>query len=218
MTSRESAASVIVWKTDHLKKTKDALAYLKLDLDMAMDENKPTKCRGRARGIIAVWEEGRREKLQINNYLLPGCGRAEILQILTDIATGMRPGNRSSKACAEALEESPCTIKSTRTHWIQAGPHPQEGESPQRQPVSWPKCLGRGFCIEPSLPMPIAPPLLPVPSPDPSSNSDKGSYGLPSLESITGPDSSYESSTSSGTDQKKVKTNIQPVPIILSSF
>ena len=64
MTSRESVASVIMWKANHLEKTKDTLANLKLELDMATDENKPTKCRGRAREIIAVWEEGRREKLQ----------------------------------------------------------------------------------------------------------------------------------------------------------
>ena len=35
---------------------------------MVTDENKPTRCRGRAWGLIAVWEEERREKLQINNY------------------------------------------------------------------------------------------------------------------------------------------------------
>ena len=110
MTLRECAASVIVWKTNHLKNTKDALAYLKWELYMAIDKNKPTKCWAKARGIIAVWEEERREKLQINSYLPPRCGRAKMLQILTEMATGMRPGNRSSKACAEALEESPCTM------------------------------------------------------------------------------------------------------------
>ena len=54
MMSRESVALVIMWQANHLEKMKDALAYLKLGLDMATDENKPTKCRGRARGIIAV--------------------------------------------------------------------------------------------------------------------------------------------------------------------
>ena len=77
---------------------KDTLAYFKLELDMAMSKNKPTKCRGRAKGITAIWEEGRREKLWINGYLPSGHGRAEMLQILTDMATGRRPGNRSSKA------------------------------------------------------------------------------------------------------------------------
>ena len=64
--------------------------------------------------------------------------KAEMLQILTDMATGMRPGNRTSKACAEASEESPCTMGSTRTQWRQAGPYPQEGEPPKRWLVSWP--------------------------------------------------------------------------------
>ena len=68
MMSKESAASVIMWKANHLEKTKYTLAYLKLELDMATDENKPTKCRGRVRGIISVWEEGRRENLWINSY------------------------------------------------------------------------------------------------------------------------------------------------------
>ena len=145
MTSRESVALITMWKTNHLKKMKDTLAYLKLALDMATNENKPTKCRGRARGIIAAWEEKRREKLQINNYLLPGCSRAEMLQILTDMATGRRPENRSSKACSEALEESPCIMESTRTQWRQAGLHPQEEEPPLRWPVLWPKCFRRGF-------------------------------------------------------------------------
>ena len=153
MMSRESVALAIMWKAYHIKKMKDTLAYLKFELDKATDENKPTKCRGRARGIIAVWEERRREKLWINSYLPPRCGRAQMLQILTDMATWMRPGNRSPKACGEDLEENPCTMKSTKTQWRQAGPCPQEGEPPQRWPVLWPKCLGRSFCVELSLPM-----------------------------------------------------------------
>ena len=136
---------------------------------MAMNTNKSTRCRGRARGLIAVWEEERREKLWINNYLPPGHGRAKMPQILTYMTTRMRPGNRPSKACVEALEQNPCTMEFTRTQWRQAGPCSQGGKPPQRQPVSWPKCLGRGFHVEPSLPMPIALSLLPVPSHDPSS-------------------------------------------------
>ena len=31
-------------------------------LDMMTEENKQTKCRGRARGLIAVWDEARREQ------------------------------------------------------------------------------------------------------------------------------------------------------------
>ena len=165
MTSRESVALVIMWKTNHLEKMRDALAYLKLELDMGTDENKPTKCRGRARRIKAVWEEGRREKLQKNSYLPPRHSRAEMLQILTDMAMGMRPENRFSKACAEASEERPCTMESTRTKWRQAGRCLQEGEPPQRQPISWPKCLGRGFCVEPSPTLPKNPPSSTSPIP-----------------------------------------------------
>ena len=82
---------------------------------MAMDENKPTRCRGRAMGLKAVWEEEKRGKLQINNYLLPRCGRAEMLQILTDMATRMTPGDRPSKASTQTLKEGPCNMESTRT-------------------------------------------------------------------------------------------------------
>ena len=60
MTSKESVVLVIMWKVNHLEKMKDALAYLRLELDIAMYKKKPTKCRGRTRGIIAVWEEGMR--------------------------------------------------------------------------------------------------------------------------------------------------------------
>ena len=84
-----------------------------------------------------------------------------MLKILTDMATRMRPGDRPSKALTQALEEVPCNMESIRTQWRQTGPCSQGEEPLQRQPVSWPKCLGRGFhvppVVEPSLSMPIAP-------------------------------------------------------------
>ena len=47
----------------------------------------PLRCRGRARGIVSVWEGEQRQQLQINNYL-PRHGRAETLKILTDQRLG----------------------------------------------------------------------------------------------------------------------------------
>ena len=46
----------------------------------------PSRCRGRARGIVLVWEEEQKQRLQINNHL-PGHGRGET-QILTDQILG----------------------------------------------------------------------------------------------------------------------------------
>ena len=170
---------------------------------MMTDENKPIRCRDRARGLIAVWEEERRGKMQINNYLPPGHSRAETLQILMDMATRIRPGDRLTKALTQALEEGPCNMESTRTQWRQAGPNSQGGEPPQGQPVLWPQCLGRGFCVPPSvepyLPMCIASSYY-SPIPVPSSDSDTGSSRPPFLESITRPESSYEASISSSMD------------------
>ena len=84
------------------------------------------------------------------------------------MATRLRPGDRPYKASTQALEERSCTMESTRTQWRQTGPHPQGGEPPQRLPVLWPKCLGRGLCVpssvKPFLPIPIAP-LFPSPIP-----------------------------------------------------
>ena len=66
------------------------------------NDNKLTKCRGRARELISVWEEERKEKNQlwINTCLPPECGRAETLTILTNMFTrnDWRPGNGPSQA------------------------------------------------------------------------------------------------------------------------
>ena len=84
-----------------------------------------------------------------------------MLKILMGMATRMRPGDRPLQALTQALEEGPCNMESIKTQWRQAGPCSQGVEPLQRQPVLWPKCLGRGFhvppSVEPSLPMPIAP-------------------------------------------------------------
>ena len=56
---------------------------------MTTHDNKLAKCRGRARGLLAVWEEERREKNRcwMNTCPTPGCGRAETLKLLTDMVT-----------------------------------------------------------------------------------------------------------------------------------
>ena len=169
-----------------------------------------TGCRGRARGLVAMWEEERRarNKWWFQNYLLPRHGMAETLEMLTNMVTGhaQMPG-RNSKVGAPVLERSPCDLESVRTKWRHTSSHPQVGESTSRPPISLPQCLGRGCgippLIEPPLPMPTdsssaptVPPLLPVSS----SDSATGSLGPPSLESITRPESGYEVSISSDTE------------------
>ena len=140
----------------------------------------PSRCRGRARGMVSVWEREQRQLLQINNCL-PGCSRAETLKILAD----QRLGDQQS---THILGK-----ESIKTKWRQAGPHSEE--PPQRQPVSGPKCLGRDICIAlPSPSMSLDHPLSPFLSPSSSSNSKTGSSGSPSLEPITRPKSSYEAS------------------------
>ena len=78
-------------------------------------------------------------------------------------------GGGTSKVEAPVLEGSPCDLESVRTKWRHTSPHPQEGESTLRQPISWPWCLGRGChippSIEPPLPMPTdssSPPTAPL--------------------------------------------------------
>ena len=68
------------------------------------------------------------------------------------------------------------------------GPHPQGIEPPLRHPHTWPQCLGKKS--DSSV---VSPPTEPAPSiSTPSSNTE--SSGLPSLESITGPEYGYETS------------------------
>ena len=149
-----------------------------------------TPCRGRARGLVAVWEEERRarNKWWLQNCLLPRCSRAETFEILTNMVTrhGQRPGGGTSKVGAPVLEGSPCDLESVRTKWRHTSPHPQGGESTLRQPISWPWCLGRGHHIPPSiaplLSMPVdssSPPTVPPLLPVSSSDSDTDSSGPP---------------------------------------
>ena len=45
--------------------------------------------KGRPRGFIAVWEEDRQRwnRLWMNTFPTPGCGRAETLKLLTEMVT-----------------------------------------------------------------------------------------------------------------------------------
>ena len=107
MTSRGSVVLVIAWRTDHLRQTD--LYNLNLEikkLEMMADENKPARCRGRARGLVAVWEEERRNQLWINNSLPSRCIRAETLRIMIEMATrnDQRPRDRPLQPLALTLE------------------------------------------------------------------------------------------------------------------
>ena len=56
---------------------------------MATQTTTPVRCRGRARGLVAVWEEERRarNKWWLQNCLLPRCGRAKTLGMLTNMVS-----------------------------------------------------------------------------------------------------------------------------------
>ena len=90
----------------------------------------PSRCRGRARGIVLVSEGEQKQQLQINNYL-PGWGRAETLKNLADMAEkeDCRPRDKHSTQ----VFGSSYHMESIRTRWRQAIPHSQ-GEEPPRQP------------------------------------------------------------------------------------
>ena len=98
------------------------------------------RCRGRARGLVAMWEEERRarNKWWLQNHLLPGCGRAVTLEILTNMITGhaQRPGGGNAKVGAPVLEGSPCDLESVMTKWRHTSPHSQGEESTLRPPIS----------------------------------------------------------------------------------
>ena len=100
-----------------------------------------TGLRGRARGLVLVWEGQQKQQLQINKHL-PGCSRAETLKNWVDQSLGDRKLTQSQK-------EETCHMESVRTKWRQAGPHVEEPS--QSQPVSWPICLGWGISIGPSV-------------------------------------------------------------------
>ena len=215
MMPKKCAVSVNMWKANHFGGYICICWNLNLGIiwkvDMTTQTTTTMRCRGRARGLVAVWEEERRarNKWLLQNHLLPRCSRAETLEILKNMVTGyaQRPGGGNSKVGAPCLEGCPCDLESIRTKWKHTSPHPQGGESTLRPPISWPQCLGRGHSIPPSIelspPMPTdssSPPMVPTLSPVSSSDLDTGSSGPPSLETITRPESSYEASISSDTE------------------
>ena len=125
--------------------------------------------RGRGRGLLFVWREELEPKLQINNYL-PSYGREETLEILVDKRPGNGQWTQSQKEETKCQKEDTCHIESVWTKWQQVSPCLED--QPQRQPVSWPKCLDRGICLTPPpSPRSIDNPPSSVPSPSFSSDS-----------------------------------------------
>ena len=141
-------------------------------------------------------KKGGKNRLWINTCLPPKCGRAKMLRILMDMATKyeQRPGNRPSHFLGRGFitsdtDNKPCNLESVQTQSRTPSPQSQGTKLPMRWPVSWPKCLGRGLPHAPTTPPPM-----------PSSCSEPDSSCLPSFESITRPESSYEASDSFSTD------------------
>ena len=162
---------------------------------MTTQDKKPARCRGRARSLILVSEEERWEKnrLWVTNYPTPGWGRAETLSILTKwvewaLGWGQRQPLNVGRGLTIPNDTNQYNLEPVRTWGRTLSPCPQGFLcSPLWWPVSWPKCLGRGF---PSTSPPNSSPIL-------SPTSESNSSGPPSLESITGPEFSYEASSSS---------------------
>ena len=116
-------ALVIAWKVE-LRLGTFEIQRLKVELEITTHDNKLTKCRGRARGLVAVWEEERREKNRcwMNTCLTPGCGRAETLKLLTDMVTKneQKPGIIHSQALGRGFitpdtNNKPCNLDSVWT-------------------------------------------------------------------------------------------------------
>ena len=140
---------------------------------MATPTSTSTGLRGRVRGLVLVWEGQQKQQLQINKHL-PGCGRAETLNVLVD----QRPEDRQ---WTQSQKEETCHMESTRTKWRQAIPCLEE--PPERQPVLQPICLGQGIGIAPSV-EPSSPMVLdypPSPVPYSSSSSDSSRSPLPRI-------------------------------------
>ena len=102
-----SMASVIAWKADH-RDGHICICCFKIlkKLDMATSTLASTGSRGRARGLLLVWREELKWKLQINNYL-PRHGRGETLEILVDQRPGDRQWTQSQKEETKVKKKKP---------------------------------------------------------------------------------------------------------------
>ena len=108
--------------------------------------------------------------------------------------TERRPWDQQKTSDQTGIEDS--HMESTQTHWQQMGPHLKV--TPQRLPGIWPKCLGRGVCLNP----PYSP-RIEVQPPSPTLyTTSSDSSGPPSLESLMEPESGYEASVSLSPDTK----------------
>ena len=137
--------------------------------------------KGRGWGLLIAWRRELGKKLQIKRYL-PGKSQGATLAIMAqmDQHPGRRPGVDKETYC----DLDQMNSKSTRTQCLQTGIRTEV--TPQWWSNTWPQCLGRGAptCrFRPPLPTPL------------TTSSD--SSGLPSLESLTDPESGYETSASS---------------------
>ena len=128
-----------------------------------------------------VWRRELEKKLQINRHM-PGKRWWATLAIMAkmDQCPGRRMGMDKETYCDLDQRDT----KSTRTQYHQTDLRTEA--APQRWPTTWPQCLGRG-ALTCSFRLPLLTP----------STTSSNSLGLPSLESLTDPESGYEALVSS---------------------
>ena len=104
----------------------------------AIDNLQETK-RGKGKGLLIVWRRELEKKLQVNRYL-PGRSRGATLAIMAQM--DQHPGRRLGVEKEAHCDLNHMDSESIRTQYWQTGP--RDEEVPQRWPITWPKCLGRG--------------------------------------------------------------------------
>ena len=127
-----------------------------LNMAQAIKNHQETP-QGGGRGILMVWRKELEKKLMINRYLLwqsRGANLAIMAQM--DQCPGRRPGVDKETLCDLDQRD----IESTRTWYHQVSPRTKE--APQRLPITWSWCLGRGaptcsfqLHCQPHLPPPL---------------------------------------------------------------
>ena len=94
------------------------------------------KGKGKARGIVAVWERERQEKVKKKLVSVPlGFGRVQALQALVEMTATQLVVRPSIQI--QGVKGSSNTTESIRTQWRWTSPHPLEGE-PFRTPWTCP--------------------------------------------------------------------------------
>ena len=157
------------------------------------------RCRGRARGLIAIWEEmgEGRNRIWMSVGQTPGHGRAATLALMSEMVAQnatRTPGPQSQlmgRGFVGVMNNitNPFPMSMGRARSRKPRPHPS-GEAPRHPLNSWPQCLCH--CRHP----------LEDIHPNPSSSKSEDSTSCPpSLESITGPKSGYEASCSASSTE-----------------